>query len=202
MGGVRTLGHELVHQWEGQPGRAPNSRLGHVFAPAGGGGLVLALVESFQQIAEGRYAWQPPTVECVQPEGNNTIAGPLRDGAPAAQAVQSTTRISGLQVASVVDGDEVVRACRAAGGNGHLVEDEFVWDVQRRLAREEGIFCEPAAAVSVAGALRAAARRQLDPDATIVCLVTGSGFKDPAALDRLVADCPCPLLDSNTLPRD
>lgn len=200
MGGVRTLGHELVQQVERSPEFFGGGRIDHVFCPAGGGGLVLAVAEAFAQIAGQRANWQAPRVQCVQPVGNNTIAGPLRDGADRAQAVHCTTQISGLQVASVVDGDETLRAVRAGGGTGHLVEDRQVWEVQRRLAREEGIFCEPAAAVALAGALRAVRAKELDPDAVVVCLVTGSGFKDPASLDRLVADCQCPLIDAAEMP--
>ncbi|HVC94375.1 MAG TPA: hypothetical protein VND64_11830 [Pirellulales bacterium] len=35
-------------------------------------------------------------VECVQPQGNDTIAGPIRRGASRARANNSTTRVSGL----------------------------------------------------------------------------------------------------------
>ena len=54
------------------------------------------------------------------------------------------------------------------GGTGHVVTDEEVWEVQGRLAREEGIFCEPAAAVTVAGALKAARAGYLGRDAVAV----------------------------------
>jgi threonine synthase len=137
----------------------------------------------------------------VQPAGNDTIAGPLRDGAPRARSVQCSTKISGLQVASVVDGDEVIRTVRPAGGTGHVVDDETVWQVQRRLAVEEGIFCEPAGAVALAGALQAARQGRFAPEAVVVCTVTGSGFKDPEALERLVADRECPLIDADQITR-
>ena len=44
------------------------------------------------------------------------------------------------------------------------------------------MFVEPAAAVSVAGALRARAEGHLDPDQRVVCILTGHGFKDPDAI--------------------
>jgi hypothetical protein len=43
--------------------------------------------------------------------------------------VTCTTAISGLQVPSVIDGDEVIPACRESGGTGHVVADEWVWQV-------------------------------------------------------------------------
>ena len=137
----------------------------------------------------------------VQPAGNDTIATPLREGAPTGRDVQCTTKISGLQVASVTDADGAINACRETDGTGYLVDDERVWEVQRQLAREEGIFCEPAAAVSVAGALRAAEIGEVSPDSTIVCMITGSGFKDPPSVERMIADSDCPLIEPTEVPQ-
>lgn len=188
MSGVQTISYELSEQMP--------DRIDHVFCCAGGGGLTLAVARGFDRLHEaGRLIGSPPRVECVQPEGNATIAGPLRGGRDRAEAVHCTTAVSGLQVPNVIDGDEVIPVCRATGGTGHLVADDVVWDVQARLAREEGIFCEPAAAVPLAGALQAQAEGRLADDATVVCLVTGVGFKDAASVERMVADRPCPLLD-------
>jgi threonine synthase len=163
-----------------------------VFVPAGGGGLTLA-------VARG-LAGSGARVHCVQPQGNATIAGPLREGAQRAQAVACATRISGLQVPTVLDGDDVIAACRASGGTGFLVSDEEVWDVQAKLAREEGIFCEPAAAVSVAGALAAIRSGEVSSRSRIGCVVTGTGFKDASALDRMLAAGSCPTVESDRMP--
>jgi threonine synthase len=63
------------------------------------------------------------------------------------------------------------------------------------LAREEGIFCEPAGAVALAGVLGAVKRGEIDPDATLVCLVTGSGFKETESVNRMVGTEPVPVVD-------
>jgi threonine synthase len=183
MAGVQSLAYELAEQTA--------EVIDHVFCPAGGGGLAIAVARGFSRLHDLGKLARVPAVECVQPEGNDTIAGALRQGRERARAVQCRTAISGLQVASVIDGDETIAAVRATGGSGHLVSDPEVWDVQQRLAGEEGIFCEPAAAVAVAGALRAVREGRVAQDATIVCLVTGSGFKDRGA----------PLVDLDTFRR-
>ncbi len=187
MQGVQTLAHELTEQLAGG--------LSHVFAPAGGGGLVVALGAGFRQMVESGEARRTPAVHCVQPEGNATIAGPLRDGQPRARAVECTSHISGLQVPNVIDGDAAIDACRATCGGGHLVSDAEVYAAQKRLAREEGIFTEPAGAVSVAGALAARRAGLVRSDEPIVCLITGLGFKDESAVIRMTDDHQCPLLD-------
>lgn len=180
MAGVQTIGLEIAEAMEGQ-------RFS-VFSPAGGGGLTLA-------VARGVKSWGGAgCVHCVQPAGNDTIASALRAGRHHATAMRSTTAISGLQVGSVLDGDQVVAACRELGGTGYAVSDEAVWAWQARLAREEGIFSEPAGAVALAGVEQAVARGELAPDEHAVCLVTGSGFKDERSLLRMTGEAPTPLV--------
>lgn len=179
MTGVETVSFELVEQ--------AASPIDHLFCPAGGGGLAVAAARGFRKLVEIGHLSKSPAVEVVQPEGNDTIASPLRDGSAQAREVTSTTKVSGLQVPTVNDGHWVVTECRASGGSGHIVSDDEVWETQSRLAREEGIFTEPAGAVALAGALRAAREKRVDPDANIVCMVTGSGFKDPHSVEQMVA---------------
>ena len=185
MQGVESLGMELDKQFGGN--------VGHVFCPAGGGGLTLAVARGLIQ------AGSDGSVHCVQPTGNDTIAGPLRNGAAKAQDVECETKISGLQVANVIDGNEVIAACRQSGGTGHTVTDDEVFAAQKRLAREEGVFCEPAGAVALAGAIRATQRGELDPDTPVICLVTGSGFKDAASIEKMNVDRVCPLVEAEDL---
>jgi threonine synthase len=47
------------------------------------------------------------------------------------------------------------------------------------LADKEGIFCEPASAISIAGALRDAHRGRIPAGSKVVCTLTGHGLKDP-----------------------
>ena len=197
MSGVKSLSYELDEQATEIDRRAWD----HVFCMAGGGGLTLAVSLGFEQLHDAGQLVTVPRVECVQPEGNNTIAGPLRDGLNVARAVQCTSRISGLQVPQIIDGNAVIAACRRNGGTGHLVEDHFVWETQSRLAREEGIFAEPAGSTAVAGALQAAKAGYLDPDANIVCLITGSAFKDPPSLDAMVQHTSAPMIELEDLQR-
>ncbi|QDV17610.1 Threonine synthase [Gimesia panareensis] len=189
MVGVEQIGHELVRQ-TADLGRS----IDHVVCCAGGGGLLLAVYRGLQTALAGNDEVEFPAIHCVQPAGNNTIAGPLREGSSQARPCESTTAVGGLQVASVLDGHEVIRVCRETGGNGYLVPDEYIFEVQSRLAREEGIFCEPAAAVSLAGVLRAVAQGEIAPEETVVCLITGSGFKDQSAIDRMLSDTVCPVI--------
>lgn len=172
MSGLKTLAYELDEE-------LPDG-IDHVFCCAGSGGLALGVALGFADLPRGGRT----RVECVQPEGNATVAGPLSRGETHAVAVTCTTTISGVQVPGIIDGQAALEAVRASGGTGRLVADADTYAAQRTLAESEGIFAEPAGALPLAGVLHDAARGRLDPDAVVVCLVTGVGFKDGAALAR------------------
>ncbi|MCA9117199.1 MAG: pyridoxal-phosphate dependent enzyme [Planctomycetaceae bacterium] len=178
MAGCETIAYELAEELDG--------RVDHVFTQSGAGGMTLAVARGFSRLVERGDIARSAAVHSVQPEGNNTIAGPLREGRNEAQEVRCTTKVSGLQVPNVLDGNEVIAACRECGGNGHLVTDDDVYRAQARLAREEGIFSEPAGAVAAAGVIRAAEQGEITAGQTIVCTVTGIGFKDEPSLLKMV----------------
>ena len=99
----------------------------------------------------------------------------------------------------MIDGNEVVTACRSSGGTGHTISDEAVFETQRRLAREEGVFCEPAGAVALAGLINAVKQDRFETSFPVVCLVTGSGFKDVDSVERINDDRECPLVELSDL---
>lgn len=180
MAGVQTIAYEIAEA-------LPHQNM-HVFCQAGGGGLTLAVARGFS-IWKKRYPGSGSVrVHCVQPEGNNTIAGALRGGKDKAiSRAHSTTTISGLQVPGVIDGDEVISICRQSGGNGYVVKDAAIYRCQADLAGKEGLFCEPAGATALAGLKRAVALGEVDRKEPVVCLITGHGFKDPVSAETIAA---------------
>lgn len=193
MAGVQTISYELAEQARS---------IDHVFVQAGGGGLALAIARGFEDLVDRDRLERSPAIHCVQPVGNDTMAGPLREGADGARDCgRCTSRISGLQVPQVIDGHETVPACRASGGSGFLVTDEATLRLHGRLAVEEGLFVEPAAAVGLAGALQARARGEIGGNQVVVCILTGIGFKDVASVDLMLEGVECPLVDVEAMGR-
>jgi threonine synthase len=82
-----------------------------------------------------------------------------------------------------------------SGGLIDMVTDEEILDAYQMLASLEGIFCEPASAASVAGVRKKAAQGYFEDAATVVCILTGHGLKDP---DRAIQMATQPV----TLPAD
>ena len=73
-----------------------------------------------------------------------------------------------------------------SGGWFDECTDEEILAAQRLLAAKEGIFCEPASATSVAGALRDIESGKIPEGSSVVCTLTGHGLKDP---DTAIKQC-------------
>ena len=57
--------------------------------------------------------------------------------------------------------------------------DADILAAQKLLAQKEGVFCEPASAASLAGALHDIKQGKIKAGSRIVCTLTGHGLKDP-----------------------
>jgi threonine synthase len=71
------------------------------------------------------------------------------------------------------------QASRESGGWFDEFTDAEILQAQKLLAEQEGIFCEPASAISLAGALRDIRSGRIPEGSTIACTLTGHGLKDP-----------------------
>jgi threonine synthase len=70
-------------------------------------------------------------------------------------------------------------AQKESGGWFDELGDDEILAAQKLLATQEGVFCEPASAASIAGALRHIRAGKIAANATVVCTLTGHGLKDP-----------------------
>jgi len=68
---------------------------------------------------------------------------------------------------------------RESGGWFDEFEDEEILAAQKLLAEKEGVFCEPASATSLAGAMRDIKSGRIATGSCVVCTLTGHGLKDP-----------------------
>jgi threonine synthase len=94
---------------------------------------------------------------------------------------------SAIRIGNPASWKHALAARDESGGAIDSVTDDQILDAYRRLAREEGIFCEPASAASVAGLIQSAAQRPDLRGATCICIITGNGLKDPDTANSLAA---------------
>jgi threonine synthase len=131
------------------------------------------LIPTLPRMVGFQAAGAAPIVLGHPVEHPETVATAIRIGNPASWAKATAAR------------DE-------SGGLIEAVTDDEILAAYRDLARLDGVFCEPSSAASVAGVRRLAGDGRLDPGATIVCVLTGSGLKDPGTAERTVP----PILES------
>jgi len=100
---------------------------------------------------------------------------------PVESARRADTVASAIRITAPVHRAEVEAAVEEFGGEILAVGEDALIDAWRSLAREEGVFCEPASAAGVAAVARGVAR----PGERVVCVLTGHGLKDPGAVELL-----------------
>lgn len=79
-------------------------------------------------------------------------------------------------------------AQKESGGWFDKFSDEEILVAQKMLSQYEGIFCEPASATSLAGAMQDIKSGKIAEGSTIVCTLTGNGIKDPDIAIKQCAD--------------
>jgi threonine synthase len=158
--GQKTAAFEVVEEL----GEAP----GALAIPVGNAGNVTAWWRGFEELGAA------PIVYGFQAEG----AAPLVHGAPVAEP---ETVASAIRIGNPARWEEAMAAFTASRGRVAAVSDEQILDAYRWLAASEGVFCEPASAASVAGLLAHGlpVLEGAAPPATVVCVLTGHGLKDP-----------------------
>lgn len=77
-------------------------------------------------------------------------------------------------------------AQKESGGWFDSQTDQQILAAQKMLSQYEGVFCEPASAASLAGALQDIGTGKIPEGSRIVCTLTGNGIKDP---DIAISQC-------------
>ena len=80
---------------------------------------------------------------------------------------------------------------KESGGWFDECTDEVILAAQKLLAEKEGVFCEPASATSLAGAMVDIKSGKIPEGSKIVCTLTGHGLKDP---DTAIKQSTAPML--------
>ena len=101
-------------------------------------------------------------------------ASPLITGQPVANPETIATAI---RIGNPANWQRALAVQSASKGEFNAVTDAEILEAYNILATEEGIFCEPASAASVAGMLKV--KDSIPTGATVVCVLTGNGLKDP-----------------------
>ena len=151
---------------------------GHVLFPVGNGSLLVGARKGFDELREAGALTAVPKLHCVQAEAVRPIEAALTGRTwqfdPSARTVAG-----GIAVSHPPRLPQVADAVRATSGTATAVPDDAILAWQRRLARTEGVFCEPTSAAVFAGLERLIAHGALPVGAEVLVPVTGAGLKEP-----------------------
>jgi threonine synthase len=156
-------------------GRAPDV----LAIPVGNAGNISAYWQGFREYAAAGLARSTPELWGFQAAG----AAPLVHGR---RVEHPETVATAIRIGAPASWDKAIAARDESRGRIEAVTDDEILAAYRDLARLEGVFCEPASAASVAGIRKMATADVLDPDATVVAVITGHGLKDPHTAERQV----------------
>ena len=162
--GQKTAAFEVVDAL----GDAPD----FLFIPVGNAGNITAYWKGFCEYRGAGKASAAPRMMGFQAAG----AAPIVIGRPVAQP---KTVASAIRIGNPASWRGAEDARDRSGGVIDSVTDEEIIAAYARLAAEEGVFGEPASAASVAGLLKMAAAGASFRGSRVVCIITGSGLKDP-----------------------
>ncbi len=163
-------------------GQAPDL----IALPVGNAGNITAVWQGLLAYRKQGTLHDLPRLLGVQAAG----AAPFIEGRPIAAP---RTVASAIRVGNPASWQPAVLAVESSKGSFHRVSDEEILGAQQLLAREEGLFVEPASAAPVASLLRLAAEQALPPGDVVVAILTGHGLKDvETALGRLRMPDPVP----------
>jgi len=156
--------------------------------PVGNAGNITAYWRGYVEYAADGVTSRRPVMRGFQASG----AAPIVNGAPVAKP---STIATAIRIGNPASWQQALAAREESGGAIEAVTDKRILEAYRLIAREEGVFVEPASAASVAGLLQAHSEGTLPTGVRIVCTVTGNGLKDP---DWAISGAPVPL----TIPAD
>lgn len=179
--GQKTAAFEIIESL----GRAPDYHA----LPVGNAGNITAHWIGYNEMSgRGTAACAFCDGNCRVPHAAVTTARPKMLGYQAAGSApflrggpvaEPETVATAIRIGHPQSWDRAWVVQQESGGWFDECTDEEILATQRQLAAQEGVFCEPASAASLCGALRDIRSGRIAPGSTVVCTLTGNGLKDP-----------------------
>ncbi len=195
--GQKTVAFEIVESL----GRAPDYHC----LPVGNAGNISAHWIGYSECCPGDR--NCVTASCNFCDGNCPYTqGPIADTRPVMVGYQAAgaapfmsgapvdnpeTVATAIRIGNPMSWDLALAASAESGGWFDAFDDGEILATQKLLAEKEGIFCEPASAVAISGALKDLKSGRIPAGSTVVCTLTGHGLKDP---DAAIAQSTAPVM--------
>jgi threonine synthase len=170
--GQKTAAIELMEQMGWEP---PD----HIIVPGGNLGNSSAIGKALVEMRELKLISRMPKLSIIQAEGANPFYRSVREfGGMKLEAMTADTMATAIRIGNPASWKKALRVLQATGG-----EVEQVSEIEIAVAKAEigadGIGCEPASAVTLAGLKKLRRSGFVKPGESVVLILTGHQLKDP-----------------------
>lgn len=180
--GDKTVAYELYQQLKLVPD--------WILVPIGVGPLLIGIYKGYKELRELRLVEKLPAMVGVQAKGCAPIVRAFEReesqvkpwGTPHTIASGIADPLQGYSN----DGALTLRIIKESGGMAVAVDDESLMRSVQKLSTLAGIFAEPTGVASVASLKKLREKGILKENDTVICMVTGSGFKDAHTIEEYV----------------
>jgi threonine synthase len=170
--GQKTQAIELLEQLDWQP---PD----HIIVPGGNLGNSSAIGKALLEMREIGLISSLPKLSVIQAEGANALVRTVREtDGKRLITVQPETRATAIRIGNPASWEKAVKVIRATGGTCEEVSEFEIAQAKAEIGAE-GIGCEPASAVTLAGLKKFVRQGFVQREERVVLILTGNLLKDP-----------------------
>ncbi len=169
--GQKTPAFELLEQMDWQ---VPE----HIIVPGGNLANSSALAKGFAEAKLLGLIQRLPTISIIQAEGANPLYRAMQAShGRELHAVEAETRASAIRIGNPASWKKAVNALETTGGWCEQVSEAEIALAKAQIGAE-GIGCEPASAVTLAGLKKLVVAGRVHPEDRVVLILTGHTLKD------------------------
>jgi threonine synthase len=170
--GQKTLALELLEQLDWQP---PD----HIIVPGGNLGNSSAIGKALLEMRDLGLISCLPKLSVIQAEGANALVRTLREaGGKKLVSVHAETRATAIRIGNPASWKKAAHVLDATSGACEQVTEIEIAQAKAEIGAE-GIGCEPASAVTLAGLKKLVQQGFVKPQSSVVLVLTGNLLKDP-----------------------
>jgi len=169
--GQKTPALEIAEQMEWE---VPD----HVVVPGGNLANSSALGKGFLEMKELGLTTRVPRISIIQAEGANPLVRAMAEsGGERLEPVRAHTRASAIRIGNPASWRKAARVLQLTGGWAEQVSEAEIAVAKAEIGAE-GIGCEPASAVTLAGLKKLVQQGKVSANESVVLLLTGHTLKD------------------------
>ena len=170
--GQKTLAFELLEQMDWNP---PD----HIIVPGGNLGNSSAIGKALVEMRDLGLISRLPKLSVIQADGANALVRTIRETAgKKLVSVAPETRATAIRIGNPASWKKAAHVIEATGGACEQVSEVEIAQAKAEIGAE-GIGCEPASAVTLAGLKMLVELGFVKPRETVVLVLTGNLLKDP-----------------------